>query len=333
MKPATPHSAESDAALWAARLDGSTLSVDQNNELARWLAADPTHRTLLAGYCQLSADLEQHLPLIEGIKEESAALRLAPETARPSPWLRWPRLAGVALTAAAAVALALWVTPPVSSESRQAATPAGQRQVLTLVDGTRIELNARTALEVHFERNSRHVRLADGEAFFAVAKDPARPFIVETPAGAVRVTGTQFNVRSESPADLEVTVAEGSVLVRPAGATAAEPTELKAGDQHTLRDGGARLHHLSETELANTLAWREGRIVFAGVPLREALNRFAHYHGRGIITDRDVAELRIGGRFSLDDLDGFLAAIEVTHELHISRDLSGTFHVGRRPAR
>jgi transmembrane sensor len=323
--------AEEQAALWAARLDGSQLSAADRGALDEWLACNPVHRTMLSAYCQFSADLEQQLPLLEGIKESLAEIQPSPKSAQPYPWSRWPLWAGATLTAAAAVALGLWVTAP-SPRVQNVATSVAQRQELTLADGTRIQLNARTALVAEIGRAERRVRLASGEAFFAVSKDQTKPFYVETPAGSVRVTGTQFNVSAETPATLAVTVVEGSVLVRPgqADGPAAAPVALRAMDQFSTGPRGANVRALSATELDNALAWRQGQVVFTGVPLREALAYFARYHGRGITATAGAADLRVGGRFSLDDLDGFFAALEQVLPVRITRDLSGTVQVGLR---
>src|SRR5262245_38043202 len=194
-RPVDP--ADEQAALWAARLDGSVLSAAQRTALDTWLAANPAHRTLLSRYCQFSADLEQQLPLLAGIKELSDGTTPARYAAQPQPWLRRPLMAAAMLTAAAAVALVFWVARP-RTQFENIATPVAQRSALTLVDGTRVELNAQTSLAIEIDGRGRRVRLASGEAFFAVHKDPSRPFTVETPAGSVRVTGTQFDVRSES---------------------------------------------------------------------------------------------------------------------------------------
>src|SRR5688572_32627171 len=96
---------------------------------------------------------------------------------------------------------------------------SAERGSRTLADGTRVELNANTSLRFENTRTQRLVQLASGEAHFIVTKDESRPFIVQTPAGSVRVTGTTFNVRSDPARNtFEVTVVEGSVQVR-TGAT------------------------------------------------------------------------------------------------------------------
>jgi transmembrane sensor len=323
--------AEESAALWAARLDGSVLSAAQRSALDAWLALDPAHRTLLSHYCQFSADLEQQLPLLAGIRELSDGTCPARYTAQPHPLLRRPLMAGVMLTAAAAVALAFWLARP-RSQFENIATPVAQRQALTLVDGTRVELNAQTSLSIEIDGQGRRVQLVSGEAFFAVHKDASRPFTVETPAGSVRVTGTQFNVCSETAARLEITVVEGSVQARPVASGGRLPAPLTAGDRLTAGAGSVSVQNLSAADLHDVLAWRQGQIVFKDVPLGEALARFARYHGRGITATADAAGLRVGGRYSLDDLDGFFAGLEQTQPVHVTHNLNGTVQVELRPA-
>jgi len=322
--PADPVTDE-QAALWAARLDGSVLSAADRTALDAWLAADPAHRAALSAYCQFSADLEQQLPLLAGIKEGSAGVPTALTTAQPRPWLRRPLMAGAVLSAAAAVALIFWLGRP-RPQFESLATPVAHRSTLTLADGSRVELNAQTSITVELDGQARRVRLAAGEAFFSVSKDAARPFTVETPGGAVRVTGTQFNVRTDTAAPFEVTVIEGSVQARPGGAAAA-PLALAPGDR--LADGAVT--HLTATALDNALAWRSGQVVFVDTPLHEALARFARYHGRGITAAPEVAEKRIGGRYSLEDLDGFFADLETALDVKVTRNLNGTVLVRARP--
>lgn len=330
MFPLGPQSsAEDQAALWAARLDGSSLMEADRAALTSWLDTDPSHRTLLSQYCQFSADLEEQLPALV------AAGMVSVQVARPKKRSRWviAALAGTALAAAAAAAIS-FRAPRLPTQFENIATSVAKRQTLFLADGTKVELNAQTSIAIEAGRTERRVRLAGGEAFFSVKKDPARPFIVETPAGSVRVTGTKFNVHTEPRSALEVTVVEGSVQVRPGElfGTASAPVSLSAGDQLNAGKDGVSIKALSATAMQDALAWRQGEIVFENVPLSEALNRFAHYHGRGITASPEAGSLRVGGRYSLDDMDGFFAGLEEMHPVEITRDLSGTVRVSLRPA-
>jgi transmembrane sensor len=232
--------------------------------------------------------------------------------ARPSRHTAW--LAFGALACAAAIAVVAWRTV---SDHRAVAltTSAAERRTVTLSDGSRVELNARTTLLVESEGKERRVRLADGEAFFVVAKDKSRPFTVVTPAGSVRVTGTIFDVCSEAPTDFQVTVVEGSVQVTSAGGVV--PQTLNAGERF---DAGTSstfgVQKLSERSIENVLAWRDGNVVFGeGASVRNALAKVARYYGYRVIVAPEAAALadlpgKIGGMHSLDNLDEFLSATE-----------------------
>ncbi len=308
---------DEQAAYWAMRLDGSELTAADRARLDAWITADPAHRAALAGYCQLSADLEQQMPLLEGIRDETAETHTALHAAQPSPWLRRPLWAGVALTAAAAVALFFW-PGPAPAERNTLATAVAERRSLALAEGSSVELNARTSLAITLERDVRRVRLETGEAFFAVAKDPVRPFVVETPAGTVRVTGTQFCVRTDANGMLAVTVAEGSVE---ATATSRPPVTLVERQQLTAGPAeGITTRFLTPEALDDALAWRRGQAVFRSLPLGEAMAHFARYHGRELSAAGPAADRKIGGTYRLDDLDGFLRDIQDAFPVRVETD-------------
>jgi transmembrane sensor len=296
---------DEQAATWAARLDGDVLDASERIALDAWLAESPAHRAALSQYCQFSADLEEQLPVLV----ETGAVKMpAPKKARGK-ILSFPRIASVALAAAAALAVGLWAVRP-APEIKNLVTGVAQRSATTLLDGTRVELNAHTSLRFENRKNERRVRLASGEAMFHVAKDATRPFIVETPTGSVRVTGTVFNVRAE-PADrvFEVTVVEGSVNVRPREA-GEDVFSLTANDHLSARARNVDRRAFSAAELDDILAWRNGQIVFKDTPLSEAVARFARHHGRSITIPDSLAEATIGGLHSIDDLPGFVAGVQ-----------------------
>lgn len=326
LPPADP-ATEDAAALWAAKLDGGSLTAAERTELAAWLAAAPGRRALLSTYCQLSADLEQQMPLLAGLRDLPVEEASAPLTDRPSPWSSRPRWVGAMLTAAAAVALAFLLGRSPATDTREFTTASAQRQTVTLADGSRLELNAHTQLSATLAPTERRVRLSRGQAFFAVTKDPQRPFFVETPAGTVRVTGTQFDVRTEPTTPLQVTVLEGAVQVQPAGTAPVAPFALGVHDQFLAGEVRA----LSAAEVAATLAWRQGEIVFAGAPLRDVLAAFARHHDRAIVVTPAAGTRRLGGRFNLDRLDQFLELLpQALPEVTVKRDAHGTVQVQLR---
>lgn len=319
---------EEQAALWAARLEGAALSAPDREALDVWLAASPVHRALLSEYCQFSSDLEGHLPVM--IARGTVRMPVVEKPRRR--FFGFALSAGMAL-AAAAIAMVFWLGRP-ATQRDNVATAVAERQVMVLTDGTRVELNARTTARIELTRTERRVHLAEGQAFFTVTKDPARPFVVETPAGSVRVTGTAFDVRAGTGPELHVTVAEGSVLVRPGEvgtAAASSPVVLRARDQFSAVNGIVSRRVVDAEQLDDLLAWRQGVVVFEAVPLGAVLARFAHHHGRGINVHPEAAGHRVTGRYSLDDLAGFIGGLDQAFPVQVTYTASGTISVTPRP--
>jgi len=316
--------ADEQASHWAARLDRGGLTPAEQESLDRWLATDPSHRARLSEYCQMGADLELTLPAIYPAGDSGAAIDRALGQQRARRRAVWLSVGSIA----AALVLGFWFVAGRPEQQTIATSPA-QRHAVTLADGTRASLNAQTKVEISFARSERHVRLASGEALFEVTHDPSRPFLVETDAGVVRVTGTRFNVRLEPGRRVEVTVLEGSVEVRPADSGAAAAHALRPGDQLRLAERRTTIVHLSPESLDNVASWRDGAIVFEDTPLADACARFARYHDREIRVAPAIAHARLGGRFSLDDLDGFVAGLGKVLPVVVARD-GDAWNIGAR---
>jgi transmembrane sensor len=285
---------DEQAARWTARLDGGAMSQADRLALHAWLDEDPAHRTAFEHYQLICDDTAESLPVLA---------KLSP-VARPdpAPRRRVPRWVPVALGLAACAAIAaLWVVP-YFRDTQMVATVAAQRSTLTLPDGSQTDLNAQTKLYIDFRHDRRFVRLEKGEAYFAVAKDAAHPFSVETPAGTVRVTGTHFNVRLAADGRPEVTLLDGSIAFQNAAAQV-----MLVPCEQINADG--ELRHLSAEELDQVTAWREGRIVLNGLSLGEAAARFAAFHGKTITVAPELAAVQMGGSYSLDDLQGFFEGL------------------------
>ena len=311
---------DDEAINWATRLDGGDLSPAELAVLDAWLASDPSHPWRLAHYQQFYAQLHGTLPAIAETGAAGLQVRLGPTW-----WRRGRTWATLGVAAGLAIAAVTWVRRPQRIE-----TLAGHRQSVTLADGSRADVNAQTRLSVRMDHSRRIVELEQGEAVFTVTKNPNRPFFVETSAGIVRVTGTVFDVRRVATGALEVTVLEGTVAVRPRDAAGRElptPRPLTAGDQLVFNPATAALRLSRPASVEDVVAWREGKLVFDGTPLGEALERFASYHGRVITVAPEVAELQLGGRYSLDDLDQFIVSLERALPVHVFQNGDGSLRV------
>lgn len=296
-----------DAAAWVARLGASDVGSDAMAadlaEFDAWLAAAPAHAAAYRRTIALWHEFDAAAPQVrDELAERHAAAGRVVRPAFGHPRRRF-LFAGAAAAVAAGlvVVVALPPTAPAPEATHQTfATARGQHQHITLADGSVIDLNAETKLTARMNGAERRITLAEGEAVFDVASDKTRPFTVDTAQGAVRVVGTQFDVKSRD-GELTVTVARGKVAVRPAGADpAAEPVFLTPGMQLSL--GGAKAEAVAHVDPQATFAWREGRLVYRDQPLTAVvadLNR--QFPEQIAIGDPSLEKIRITGVIVLDN--------------------------------
>ena len=204
---------------------------------------------------------------------------------------RWP--AALAALAAAAVLLLAVLARPDGSAGRAArtlATTVGQRDSLRLPDGSRVVLGpaSRLVVAAGYGDEERTVELS-GEAFFDVAHDERRPFVVRAGGASVRDLGTAFVVRSAGD-EVRVAVTEGAVLLGAADARSA-PVRLDAGDRGALRPSGAP-EVARGVVTADDVAWTQGRLVFRDAPLAEVAVALRRWYG----VELTVADEALAGR-------------------------------------
>lgn len=282
-----------EASAWLARLQRDEVTEADGLEFDAWLAAAPAnaaaYRAALTVWLQAGAASEEILAeLAAGERRE--ALRRAP-TRRA-----WMVGAG---GFAVAAGLAVTVLPVVQPAAEIYSTGKGERRRVTLKDGSVVDLNAETRLEVSFARTGRRVVLGDGEAIFDVAHDQHRPFTVESAGRVVRVVGTQFDVRSRQ-GQLTVTVARGKVQVRPTAAADGQGYLLTPGQR--LDVSAAGVEALKTVDPQETFGWRAGRLVYRDQPLSDVvadLNR--QFPEQITIADAELGQTPITGVVVLDD--------------------------------
>lgn len=189
---------------------------------------------------------------------------------------------------------------------------------LQLEDGSKIALAPGTSVQVRFSAKERHLQLSDGEAFFEVARDQNRAFVVEANGSQIRVTGTAFELRS-SPARLQVTVDRGSVEVSDPQLT--RPLALAAGQSLRLsRDSGSL--SLDQSDKYQS-AWRDGWLIAEQDRLDSLLQRLDQMQpGVTLVLDSQLAARRVSGAFHLNQPDAAMAAMLDAHNAEVE-------HLGR----
>jgi transmembrane sensor len=180
--------------------------------------------------------------------------------------------------AASVAAVAVFV---VQSRASQFSTAVGEQRTVELADTSVVTLNALSEIEVHLADTERDIQLRTGEALFTVAHDASRPFKVHTRAGTVQAVGTQFNVYDKPNGDTRVSVLEGRVRLTPRGKDGKEDAGsselLEAGQEADIRLDG-KIQRNDGAVVANTVAWRQRRLVFDNATLEDMVVEFNRYN-------------------------------------------------------
>jgi transmembrane sensor len=191
---------------------------------------------------------------------------------------------------------------PYRSMLAQQRTGIRERRSLRLDDGSQLELNADTALDIHFDSKQRLIQLLRGEIIVQTAKDPAqRPFMVQTAQGRVRALGTRFSVR-QLPEQTRVGVMQAAVEVSPQR-HANHALRLEAGQQVTFdfdRVGSAR------PLPAGSTAWVQGMLSVDDWRLGDFIEELGRYRPGVLHCAAEVHGLKISGAFRIDDTDTVL---------------------------
>jgi transmembrane sensor len=191
-------------------------------------------------------------------------------------------------------------------------TDTGARQSVTLADGSRIELNAESAIAVHLGRNERRIELLRGQAYFEVAADPARPFVVEAGHATTTALGTAFDINMTGDTT-RVTVTEHTVMVT--SLSGGKRQRLPQTNQLSYDDDG-QIGPVEPADIGMATAWREGRVVFDNRPLSTVVNEIGRYlPGRIVIAQSELEMRKISGSLDLTDpqtaLESFSEAIGI----------------------
>lgn len=327
------------AAEWVDRLSHEP-AVARVREFARWLLRSPVHVEEFLRVTALREELEQAaLPewVADILARRDPAIaelptRAAVRTARPGRAARRPGFLPTAggIAAAALLGWVVWFVapadPPQGDAASSVTTEVGEQRFLPLADGSSIQLNTDSRVDIRMGRTERTVDLRHGEALFDVVADQQRPFRVTSHDVIVEAIGTRFSV-FRRPEDTRITVLQGrvSVLRNRAGPSARAtfpdatetPVELTAGQQAFWNSEQAPVP--APVDPSKVTAWTERRLVFEDEPLDAVVAEFNRYNvSRLALADPALSQRRITGVFDVNDPDGF---IEVLNELEPIRVL------------
>lgn len=286
-----------EAAQWMALLQSGDVSLQERAAFEAWRGADPRHQQIIE---QMGGGLSllRHANL-RGLPRESVLHSLnAPSSSRRRFISGSLSVLGLAVLAGLLGRRYGWLP-----EAGELSTGTGERREFTLEDGSTLILNARSRVVPLFDSAERLLALRSGELLVDVAKNPVRPFVVETGHGRMRALGTKFLVqRGEDSTRLvmlhsqvEVVTAGGARQVVEAGESLLfNEREILALERSKGQEG----------------AWVQGRLEVRDRPLSEVIDSLRSYR-RGILhLSPEVAGLRLSGLYPLDDSDRTLQLLE-----------------------
>lgn len=314
---------QAEAVAWFARWRSGAMSPGELDDVEAWLRRDPANREAFEDLAAMWEEIEaaRRDPSIMALRERARRL------ARRKPLLtRLRPVAAVLVVAALGVGAMRWVESIERSNPIVYTTPVGQTSSVELADGSKVILDTDSALKVWPRMVAeRRLELVRGRAFFEVAKDPSRPFIVQTDRGSVTAVGTAFDVR-RSRAGMKIVLVEGRVRIEPSGPHKPKaPLEMSAG--YEFVDEGARWS-LKKTDSQAETSWIRGDLIFDERPLSEIVAELNRYGPEKIvISDPEVGRRRLSAVLKAGDNTLFLASVQTLrlaavertgkHELHL----------------
>lgn len=331
--------AEAEAAEWIARRTRDDWRESNEADLQQWIARSLDHRV---AWLRLDAAWQETQRLKSLLSTAPAGSVPRPEEVRlpffddfagqPTEPPRVSRWQFRRLTMAAAVCIAVFgsVIGWQMLRAPRYHTEVGALQAVPLSDGSRMTLNTNTRLQVDVTPTERRVSLARGEAFFEVAKDPARPFVVVAGDRRVVAVGTQFSVRRDGD-ELRVLVAEGTVRLEnttspavnslDAGGVHPDRVLLTAGTIARAEEDSILIREQTVGQVEQLLSWRSGYLVFDNTPLSDAVAEFNRYNERQVVIDDPrIAAIAVGGNFRATNVEAFVRLISADNSIAATED-------------
>ena len=327
------------AAGWFALQRSGQMAAEDAEEFTRWLAGDPAHAAamLKVDATWRSVEAARAHPDILALREQATGRKVARGRF-------WSRPATIAASIACALVLGGGVVGVASSGpglrlmfgpiEQDFRTSVGQRTTMTLPDGSVVTLDTDTAMRTIESRTERRVVLRKGQAFFRVAKDPGRPFVVVAGDRKVTALGTAFGVRVDKDR-FELTMVEGVVKVEapmsvsPGWEPKVQEARMAAGSQLVaVQNSQWTIRPVDSTK---ETGWVRGLLTYESTPLQDVAEELNRYSDRKIvIRDPDLAQRRVNGTFRANDLEGAITALEAYGLVRVTTETDSTVELATR---
>ena len=298
----------SEAAHWFNLRRSGDMTIADEDRFHEWLDRSDAHRDAYRRVTRAWAVAGA----IARDGAASGATECEPVAGRAaSPWRRYLALAAsLLLVFAASWGVYQHGLPGLGGRQAQHfSTGVGQTTTVTLPDKSVVTLDSETEMRLRQTASERRIDLVGGRAFFRVAADPSRPFIVSAGGKSVRAIGTAFAVSFEH-GNMVVTLAEGKVRVEDASGGSGSGTDMVPGGQLSI--GADHNWTLRRVDVEKETSWTEGRLIFMRDPLSEAVAEMNRYSTRKLVfKDGKIPAREVVGVFEARDVDNFVKAMEL----------------------
>jgi transmembrane sensor len=313
---------DSQAATWFARLQGDDVSPQDRRDFQRWLNTDARNAAAwssVSGAWNDMASIEDD-PAFAALRADAlnaGQTGAGRDRARSFDRRTWGLAAASLLVSAGGLfATQRWLggsdvkkpAPAAAADEPVFSTAVGERSTFRLADSSVVTLSTDSAVRVNQWGDKRRLTLLRGQAFFQVAKDASRPFVVTAGDKSVTALGTSFDVRME-PGKLSVTLVEGRVRIAGATPKGERRVEMDAGSRFVA--ASATDWAISTVDTAKESAWLQGRLVFDGEPLSAVVAEMNRFSERKLaLADPALGATPVSGVFRTGQIDAFVAALK-----------------------
>ncbi len=308
------------ASEWAIR-EREGLDSAEKEALEDWLSKTPEAK-------EMFNEMQKAWDMFEPI----ADTHYTPEAATVK-WIRpakvWA-IAALLLVAVSAFVFKFSNQQDTDFDSSRISVAWNDTDYISLPDGSSIDLNESAEIQYDFDQQKRSIWLQKGEAYFSVAKDELRPFVVHANNTVITALGTEFIVNlkaqmvelivSEGSVNLEVNEPEESIIIDLANDIESnrvvhEKQKVVIYNQTELEKGFV-ISLVSEEQLSSLLAWKPETLVFKGAPLSEVVAAFNRYNEQQlIISDDRIKEIQIVANLRSNKINGFLETLRITSNI------------------
>jgi ferric-dicitrate binding protein FerR (iron transport regulator) len=286
-------------------------NADEQQLLLEWIAEDPLHQKVFQEYCNAWQEAHYPSPIFNDTFAYEKFKQTINKEKSKTRYLHWYWAAAcVAVLISAVSFYLLSENQPTTFSTLEADTtsvtrvaPLGKKVTILLADGSEIKLNSGSSIKIYQDfTKQRFVRL-QGEAFFTIARDTLRPFVVEANATKTTVLGTSFNINTFD-SSTQITVASGKVLVQNELAHAF----LLPNQQAIILHKQAPIK-TSTTDAESVAAWSNNILLFQQTNMRNVATQLERWYGVTVVVNDVLANKTISGKFRNENMHTVLEAI------------------------